>query len=258
MLQDHFPAKPLPWRLITPIALVCGFLAACGGGDADATTPPADPQVAVGGSVDHPTNYTVAQLKTQTPITQTVTFASGTTPQTHTYTGASLWMLLDTAAVKVSTAKNDILNKIVVATGADGYRAIFSLGELKPDFGNRGNLVAYEESVGGVATPLTNEGSIRVTAPSDVKGGRYVSALVRLEVQPSASTQAGTGGGVSTQFSVSGAVAHPGTFNLAALQALPAIDKTIGTNTYRGVSLWSFLNTTVGITTNAARSRTTS
>jgi hypothetical protein len=31
--------------------------------------------------------------------------------------------------------KNDILNYYVLATGSDGYEAIFSLGELDPMFG---------------------------------------------------------------------------------------------------------------------------
>ena len=34
--------------------------------------------------------------------------------------------------------KNDILNYYVLATGSDGYEAIYSLGELDPMFGATG------------------------------------------------------------------------------------------------------------------------
>jgi DMSO/TMAO reductase YedYZ molybdopterin-dependent catalytic subunit len=51
----------------------------------------------------------------------------------------------------------------------------------------------------------------------------------------------------STQVSVSGAVLHPGSFDLAALQALPAVTQSAGASVYTGVSLWSFLNTVAGL-----------
>jgi hypothetical protein len=40
-------------------------------------------------------------------------------------------------SVTTATAKNDILSKYVVATGSDGYTAVYSLGEINPQFGNR-------------------------------------------------------------------------------------------------------------------------
>lgn len=42
------------------------------------------------------------------------------------------------------------------------------------------------------------------------------------------------------------------TFDLAALQALPAVKQVAGTNTYTGVSLWTLLNSSVGIQIDAA------
>jgi DMSO/TMAO reductase YedYZ molybdopterin-dependent catalytic subunit len=206
------------------------------------------PQFTVTGAVTAPTTYDYASLQARPAVTQTVTYLSGTTPQTHTYTGASLWGVLDSAGI-VTTAgiKNDIVNRYVLATGSDGYQTVFSLGELNPSFGNRGNIVAYAETVNGVSSPLTSDGFGRVTAPTDVKGGRYVSNLVDLDVRSSGSTQTGTGGGVSTQFSVTGAVSQATSFDLAALQGLPTITETFGGHTYVGVSFWDLLNTTVGI-----------
>lgn len=207
--------------------------------------------VAVTGAVQQAKVYDTAALSALTPITQTDTFASGAGTQTHTYQGASLWSVLNNAGIVTNIAvKNDVLNRYVVATGTDGYKVVYSLGELNPNFGNQADLVAYAEQTAGTWAPLGSDGFARTTAPSDIKGGRYVSNLAGLNVQASASTQTGTGGGASTQFTVSGQVHSATTFNLSTLQSLPSITQTVGSNTYTGVSLWSLLNNTVGVVTN--------
>lgn len=71
--------------------------------------------------------------------------------------------------------KNDQLTFAVLAVGADGYQAAVSYGEVSPDFGNRGILVALDED----GRPLPRP---RLVVPGDVKGGRYVSDLVELRV----------------------------------------------------------------------------
>ena len=228
-------------------ALVSLALTACGGSDSE------EPQLSVSGALDRPGAPTLSELQALTPTTQTVSFASGSGAQAHTYTGTSLWGVLNGAGIQVDAArKNDVLNRYVLATGSDGYKAVFSLGEINPDFGNRPSIVAYAETINGASAALTTDGPFRVTSPGDVKGGRYVSNLVKLDVRASGSTVAASGGGVSTQLLVSGAVQRPGSYDLAALQALPAVTRTVGTSVYTGVSLYDFLNTTVGLVTNPA------
>jgi hypothetical protein len=78
----------------------------------------------------------------------------------------------------------DQLNQLVVATGSDGYRVVYSLGELSPTFGARPSIVAYAETIGGVSQGLGDDGFARTTAPGDLRGGRYVSNLVSLDVRP--------------------------------------------------------------------------
>jgi hypothetical protein len=208
-------------------------------------------QLSVGGAVQTPANYDLAALQALPSTTQTVSFLSGSTPQTHDYTGVSIWTLLNNAGIVTDPAvKNDVLNKYVVATGADGYRSVFSLGELNPSFGNRADLVAYAETVNGAKQPLGSDGFARTTAVGDVRGGRYVSNLVSLDVFDSGSTSAGTGGGVSGAFTVSGDVLHGASFDLAALQALPGRSVTVGADVFTGVSFWDLLNTTVGLATD--------
>ena len=209
--------------------------------------------VVVSGAVDHPTTYTAATLNALPQITQTDAFSSGTTPQTHTYTGPTIWNAISATGVQTAPGvKNDILDRYVLATGTDGYRVVYSMGELDPAFGNRADLVATQETLGGRTVPLTGDGFARSTAPGDVKGGRYVSNLASLTVRASGSTVAATGGGPSKQFSVTGAVVNGMTFDLAALKALPTITETVGGTTYVGVSLWDLLNTATGLVTDPA------
>jgi DMSO/TMAO reductase YedYZ molybdopterin-dependent catalytic subunit len=204
------------------------------------------------GRIDHPGTFDLAALQALPSTTQTVTFLAGSGSQTHTFVGTSLWGVLDGAGIQTSPSiKNDLLNRIVVATGSDGYRAAYALGELSPNFGNRASLIAYGEQVGSASVGLGTDGFARTTAPGDVHGGRYVSNLVNIDLQSTGSTATGTGGGVSSQFSVTGDVAHAQTFDLGALQALPAVQRTVGGSTYTGVSFWDLLNG-IGIVTDPA------
>jgi hypothetical protein len=57
-------------------------------------------------------------------------------------------LLADAGGVTTTTAKNDILSKYVIATGSDGYQAVFSLGEIDPMFGSQPVLVAYADTAG--------------------------------------------------------------------------------------------------------------
>jgi hypothetical protein len=138
------------------------------------------------GSVTTPGTYTLAGLEALPETTETVTFLSGGISVTATFTGVSIWTLLtDNGIVTNPEIKNDILNYYLQATGSDGYSAILSLGELDPMFGGSlaaPDIIAYEMVVDGVDEPLGADGFARVVVPGDVRGGRYVSNLVSLDV----------------------------------------------------------------------------
>ena len=73
-----------------------------------------------------PRAYARQDLQALPPTTQTDTFTSAGASETHVYTGPTLQSLLDAAVVVVDAAvKNDVLNKYVLATGADGYTVVF-------------------------------------------------------------------------------------------------------------------------------------
>ena len=136
--------------------------------------------VLISGQVADPGLY---NLPATTPVTtESVTYQAAGIPVSDTYTGTTLWNLLtDAGGLTTTTAKNDILSKYVVATGADGYQVVFSLGEIDPAFGNQSVLVAYADTAGQLG-PGGSDGALRLVLPGDVAGGRYVSNLVSLQV----------------------------------------------------------------------------
>lgn len=234
--------RSMPRQQLALLATILA-LSACGGGGGD------DASVRIGGALDRPTSVDAAALAQRPGVSQNVQFISGNGTQKRSYIGADLWTLLSDLGIQVdAAARNDALNRYVLATGADGYRTVFALGELNPTLGNKGSILAYLENTSGTPAPIdAQDGPFRVTAPGDVRGGRYVSQLVRLDVLPSGSTARGTGGGLSPSFAVSGAVGQPTTFDLAKLQSLPATTVTVGNSAYTGVSLWHLLDSVTGL-----------
>ncbi len=214
------------------------------------------------GQVVSPKAYDLGALKSlsaATQITQTDVFGSGAGTQTHTYTGPSLWTVLTSidgaGGITVSGTKNDVLNKVVLVTASDGYKVVYSAGELHPGFGNEQALLAWGETTAGTLAPLGSDGFARTTAPLDAKGGRYVSNVTSIQVLNTGSTAPYTGvASPSASFMVSGDVNVPGmAWDLNALKGLASVTETFGGHTYTGVSLWSFLNAaSVGLATNSA------
>jgi hypothetical protein len=224
--------------------LALSLIVASGEADAAPST-----QFTVFGDVAQPGTFDLSALQALPATTETATYLAGGSPVTDTYTGVSLWSLLNGAGIVTDPAiKNDILNKYVIATGSDGYKAVFSLGELNPKFGNKADIVAYADT-GGQLQGAGGDGFARLVIPADIAGGRYVSNLVTLQVVSGPTHHAGPGG-PSTSFVLAGNLTHIGTVDLAQLQALPALTRTVTflsagkpvTDTYTGVSLWTLLN----------------
>ena len=133
--------------------------------------------------VENPGTYTASNLASLNQSqTVTATYKAGGTPVTDTYTGVSLWDLLnDAGLITDPSIKNDILREYVEAIGSDGYAAIFSLGEIDPMFGGEDDLVAYADTAGQLG-PNGQDGFARIVVPGDAAGGRYISNLVALKV----------------------------------------------------------------------------
>jgi hypothetical protein len=215
--------------------------------------------VLVSGQVADPGFY---NLPTMTPATtERVTYAAAAGgPVCDTYTGTTLWDLLtDAVGVTTTTAKNDILSKYVIATGSDGYQAVFSLGEIDPVFGAQPVLVSYTDTAGQLG-PEGSDGLARMVVPGDIAGGQYVSDLVSLQVVSLPEPGPTGPGGISPQATLSGAVADPTIVTPETLAALHQCTTETATylagtssttDTYTGVSLWTLIQA-AGLLTDPA------
>ena len=142
--------------------------------------PPSPPVFRVSGQVQTPKLFNVPTLKKLPVSHENVTYFAAGSVVSHSFTGALLWDLLQSVGIVVDpTVKNDILRKTIVVTGTDGYVAVFTAGEIAPNFGGNQVLVAYEVD----GEPLGADGPAEIVAPGDKAGGRFVHNIATIEVR---------------------------------------------------------------------------
>jgi len=165
--------------LVAVLLLVVG-LASIPAQAQSSSSPPAPPFFRVGGQVNTPKWVDVPALRQLPHVNQNVTFFAAGSVVNDTFTGALLWDLLQSVGIKTNpNIKNDILRKIIIVTGTDGYVAVFTAGEIDPGFGGNQILVAY--AVNG--QPLGSEGPAQIVAPGDKAGGRFVHNIATIIVE---------------------------------------------------------------------------
>jgi hypothetical protein len=100
--------------------------------------------------------------------------------KTSAYEGVLVGELLKRAGVPLgSQLRGDAIASYVVASAADGYQAVFSIGELDPGFTTNDIIVA--DTIDG--KPLfAYQGPFRIVAPKDHRGARSIRMLTRIEV----------------------------------------------------------------------------
>ncbi len=135
----------------------------------------------IGGAVERPRSYTLADLQAMPAEQVEVEFTSGGRPQRHTYTGVLLHTLLMAAGPRFDPAStHDGLRFYVTVVGTDGFTAVIAWGELAPEYGARPPLVAYLED----GEPMAGAGMARLVAPGDHRGSRYVSNITSIVLLP--------------------------------------------------------------------------
>ena len=138
------------------------------------------PPFRVVGEVQTPTTFDLSKLQSLPVTNQNVTYFASGSVVSQTFTGALLWDVLSSVGIILNpNIKNDILTKIIIVTGSDGYQAVFGAGEIAPNFGGDQIMVAYEVN----GQPLGSAGLARIVAPGDKQGGRFVSSIVKIEVK---------------------------------------------------------------------------
>jgi DMSO/TMAO reductase YedYZ molybdopterin-dependent catalytic subunit len=128
------------------------------------------------GSVSSPITLTAADLKGMPRTTVTIK-ADGRDVK---YEGVLVGAILARAGATLGRDMTGAaVASYVVASASDGYRAVFSLAELDPEF--TGSDIIVADTVDG--KPLFDyQGPFRIVAPRDTRGARGVRMLQKLEV----------------------------------------------------------------------------
>ena len=159
--------------------LLLGITGAPALAQSSSVRPPSPPVFRVFGQVQTPKLFNVGTLKKLPVSNENVTYFAAGSIVSHSFTGALLWDLLQSVGIVVDPSiKNDILRKTIVVTGTDGYVAVFTAGEIAPNFGGNQILVAYEVD----GEPLGADGPAEIIAPGDKAGGRFVHNIATTEV----------------------------------------------------------------------------
>lgn len=272
-----FTRKPMYfWFLLCVLVLASLFWSACGGtttitatstatvsssSSSSPTTRKPSVSLQVTGQVKVPGELKLADIQAFPKTTVTTNAQTGQGPLgTHTYGGALLYDIVQKAQIITdATRKNDILRKVVLVTGTDGYSVAVSLGEISPRFAGKKVIVAYEED----GKPLPEaDGFVRLIVPGDTLAGRYVSNIATITVKSAGPLPKLATRTTSSTLYLIGLIKTPTRYDLAALQALKTTEvtvqehdqsgKTVST-TYSGVLLADLLASAGGaqLTANA-------
>ena len=126
-------------------------------------------------SVQHAASIDPTMVK-QLPATEsTIAFQTSHGPEKATYTGATLWSVLQKSA-SLNTDPRQRLHQVIIVTGSDGYTAALALAEIDPEFEGKPVLLAYKRD----GKPLDQ---LRLVVPGDKFGGRSVQNVVRIEIR---------------------------------------------------------------------------
>ena len=158
-------------------AAVAAAFAAVGAQAHIAWADPAQPGVTgVIGDVDAPGSYTPEALCALPTRTESVTFHTHAGEQSHTYVGPSVEDLVTAARPAPGPdPEHPYLTVAIVATGADGYAATLSWGEVAALSAARPAVLACRED--DAALPAA-----RLVVPDDLTGARYVADVQTLRV----------------------------------------------------------------------------
>lgn len=111
-------------------------------------------------------------------VEQDVRYQTSKGEEQGRYKGPLLWSILEARGIGELPGHNAQLQHSFVVEGRDGYKIVFSVGEIDPDFGNAPIQLATEKD----GKPLGAEG-YRLVVPGDKRGARYVKDVVRIELK---------------------------------------------------------------------------
>jgi DMSO/TMAO reductase YedYZ molybdopterin-dependent catalytic subunit len=135
------------------------------------------PTLTLDGKVKQPQHWTLADLRKLPTQQVSVSYQTERGPVTASFSGVPLWSLIEAAGGIDDSAKGAAaVRHAIRITATDGYVVITSTGEISPDFGAKGTLVATERD--GKALE-----DFRIVMPGDKKGGRNIHDVVTITVE---------------------------------------------------------------------------
>jgi hypothetical protein len=109
---------------------------------------------------------------------ETIQATNGRTQAQETYSGVPLMALLVELGVPQKPKGKDF-RLYVVAEGRDGYKVVYSIGEVSPDVHDGSVLLV--DNVNG--KPLTDNGPIELISSGEHSPARWVRGVVSIKVQ---------------------------------------------------------------------------
>jgi hypothetical protein len=165
-------------RIFAAVVLLLGALS--GAPLAEAQTGGVSSHFRVTGEVQHRTVFDLRTLEALPVTHENVWYFAGGSVVNSSFAGALLWDVLNAPGIVVNpNVKNDILRKIVIVVGSDGYQAVIAGGELTPQFGGEQIIIAHKQD----GKPLGADGFARMVVSGDKAGGRAAANIVRIEVR---------------------------------------------------------------------------
>ena len=133
--------------------------------------------ITISGEVLTPLTLKKEDLTTYKPLSHK---AKDKDSKEHEYKGVALVEVLEKAGVTLGgKLRGENLTKVVLFQAADGYKVIYSLAELDPEFSSNTVLLVTEKD--GAALPA-GEGPFRLIAPQDKKQARWIREIRSIQV----------------------------------------------------------------------------
>jgi len=143
-----------------------------------AAQPPAGVVLRVSGAVSKPLALSLEDLAAM-PRTRITAKEHETTV---TYEGVALSEILQTAGAPMGKQLHGkTLASYVLAIARDGYRVVFALPELDPEFTGASQPIILADTADGKPLP-EKQGPVRIVAPQEKRGARWIRMVESIEV----------------------------------------------------------------------------
>jgi DMSO/TMAO reductase YedYZ molybdopterin-dependent catalytic subunit len=135
------------------------------------------PVLAIEGKVKTPLHLSLDDLKKMPAEHAEVSYQTDRGPMKASFTGVLLWSLIESAGgLQDAGEKGAAIRHAIRITAKDGWVVVTSTGEIAPEFGNKGAMVAYERD----GKPLDD---FRIVMPGDKHGARNARDVVTIAIE---------------------------------------------------------------------------